>query len=333
MLAGEGGLLEDGPGRLGVRVAPPTGPLGIVAHPLAEVHRLCSPCLLKEEIEHDGIVIQALVDESDPAQLASQRVAPCGRQVGVDSVQCAAQVDAIAEVLQGAPHPRFAAKAARPVPHRGDIAEKVQHQHVRVRHCAKERFDARLGPELGLVKEGPSLQNPYRLRVGLGHALIDRPSRRSEEVGLSAGRRHFDEGVCGIEVIGAKQPSLLLEKSGRHAVEQRVQRIQQVSLPLNPADLVQSGAGEARRSRRRHMSREALQHWGHSQRAFPCQDLLLQGLMAGNPGCRQRSAPAIETSHPAKRQERRARQEAAHVLVGESEARGGAGPGGFLARY
>src|ERR1035441_3659872 len=100
VLAAEGRLPENGPSHLGVRVVAAPAPPGMVAHPLVEVHRLRSPRLLEEKIEYHGIVIQALVHESDPAQLASQWAAPRGRQVGVDSVQCSAQIDAIPEVLQ-----------------------------------------------------------------------------------------------------------------------------------------------------------------------------------------------------------------------------------------
>ena len=226
MLASEGGLFENGPGRIGVRVAATVDPPGIVAHPLVEVHRFSSPGLLEEKVEYDGIVIQTLVDESDSGQLASQRIAPRGGQVGVDSIQGSAKIDAIAKVLQGAPRPRFTAKAARPVPHRSHIAEQIQHQHPRVRHGAKERFDAGLGPELGLVVKRPSLQKPDRLRVSLGHPLVDSPTGRREEITLPARRGHLDESVGGVEVIGAKHLPLLLEKDGGHSIEEGIQRVQ-----------------------------------------------------------------------------------------------------------
>ena len=163
--------------------------------------------------------------------------------------------------------------------------------------------------------EGPALQYPDRLRIGVGHSRVDGPTQPIQVLDLAARRCHLDERVRGIQVIRAIESLLFRQKQRCRAGKQWIQRVQQLGLPLDPFDAMCLGIRELLQQCGRYMTGEALQHGRHPQLALPSQDLLLQLHVPVNPMRGQRSTPSIQTAHPLKRQIRRTRQKIRYLFV------------------
>ncbi len=170
-----------------------------------------------------------------------------------------------------------------------------------------------------MIHERPSLQHPNGFRVAVGHAPIDGAAEPVEVFHFAAGWGHFDECIGCVQVVGAEAFCLLLHQQPGDPGEQWIERIEQGRLPLDPAYVVQLGVGELLCQGDRYMAGKALQHGRHAQFALPGEDPLLQFLMPLDPAVRQWSAPALQTAHPLKRQERRPGQELGNLLIAEAQ--------------
>ena len=79
--------------------------------------------------------------------------------------------------------------------------------------------------------------------VALRHAVVDRPAQAAQVVQFAAGRRHFDERVGRVEVVGAERAVCSSMNSLAIFAKQRIERVEQVRLPFDPVDLVQLCVG------------------------------------------------------------------------------------------
>ena len=167
-------------------------------------------------------------------------VKACSRLRG-DLRQAAVQADRVAERLDDAEDPGLAVERLGLLPGRVRLAHQVEQEQAVVGHRGEQSAWLCGGfQNPGLLTNS----QPCMTQTASGSASRIAPSTAAAHAGqkrrVAARRRHLDERVRRVQMVGAELPRLLLDERLADLPEQRVERDREIACPGNPPS---SGAG------------------------------------------------------------------------------------------
>ena len=243
-----------------------------------------------------------------------------GRQSFLQIMDVAHQHRIAAEIAQIAPDERLPEERLRGAPHLRFFTEIIEKDQFFTGHSRQVGTQAFRGPRLAFVVKHPRHLQPSGLRVGLTQGVVDVFRHIRQIFRLPLRRVHLIERIHAIDVVGAENGCLLVQKTFLNLGKQRIRRIQKMcrfeAAPRTQWLDVRLRVHIGKTGR--HVARESRQHRCHVQLALACQDPLLQFFLALNPRHRQRAAKAVEVGHAMPWQMRRTGKIATNLLIGQT---------------
>ena len=293
------------------------------------------PCLVEDVLKGELLHVEAFECGAYALEVASA-LAQGLLQALACLLDVAVQHGVAAEVAQVAPYVGLAVELIVHAPHLGALGKVVEHGHLALGHAGEHGPGALGGEVFALVVEKPPHLQPLSLLVDGLERLVDVPRHLVEVAGLEAGRRHLVEEVDAIDVVGAEEARLLLQKHLLDFGIERVLAVEEVgavlvgkAVPL--AQVLDVGIGVQCLELARHVACKGGKHGAHAQCALARQYELLQGCLALEPLLGQGSAPAVDVRHAVPGQVDGACEIAAHLLIGHAQTGPHVVPHAFLA--
>ena len=257
------------------------------------------PRLLEEQVVGDGVDIESLQGRAHPGAVGHrQRLCEASGKL----VKRGHEVRVAAEVGQIAPDERRAEETLRRPIQLGFFAHVVQQHHAALGHRADHGRKPRQRPLL-VGKKRPRHLIPDRLRIGLGHSLVDRPGHAGQIIGIPTRGRNLVERIGSVEMVGTEKLALRLEKTHLHILEQRIGGVEEPggisgvhSAPTGP-DVRDPGFRLERLERLGNVARERREDRLDAELPCPGEDLLLELPLSVDVRHGQRPTPLVEIRH------------------------------------
>ena len=240
-----------------------------------------------------------------------------------------------AKVAEVAPNIRLTVELIVHTPHLHTLAEVVEHRHLALWQGGEHGFGHIFGPLVALIVEEPAHLQPFRFLVDGFQRLIHMAREAADVATIVTWSLHFVEKVDAIDVVGAKEASLLLQEFALDFRIQWVFGVEEIGLVILPeavprVETLDVGFRKKFGELLGHMAGESRKHRAHVQRTLARQNLLLEHHLTIEPLLGQRSAPHINVCHAVPREIHRTCEITAHLLIGHAHATPHIVPHAFL---